>query len=149
MNTNNLIPDISLPFLYFCTHSFFKTIVFSSSLDGTVRAYDLIRYRNYRTLTPPQPVPLITLALDPSSEIAVAGSSETFDIYVWYRQYLISSPTFYAIYLRMSASKRMLPKNTNCSASSAFWRTHFLTDIPLFVLVLLRIYLHTLTLYSS
>lgn len=58
--------------------------MFSSSLDGTVRAYDLIRYRNYRTLTPPQPVPLIALALDPAGEVAVAGSTETFDIYVWY-----------------------------------------------------------------
>lgn len=28
-------------------------VVLSSSLDGTVRAYDLVKYRNFRVLTPP------------------------------------------------------------------------------------------------
>jgi len=29
--------------------------VVSASLDGTVRAYDLIKYRNFRTFTTPKP----------------------------------------------------------------------------------------------
>ena len=29
--------------------------VLSASLDGSVRAFDLVRYRNFRTLTPPEP----------------------------------------------------------------------------------------------
>lgn len=29
--------------------------VLSASLDGTVRAYDLVKYRNFRTLTTPKP----------------------------------------------------------------------------------------------
>jgi periodic tryptophan protein 2 len=30
-------------------------VVVSASLDGTVRAFDLIRYRNFRILTSPDP----------------------------------------------------------------------------------------------
>jgi len=30
-------------------------VVVSASLDGTVRAFDLIRYRNFRILTAPEP----------------------------------------------------------------------------------------------
>lgn len=57
--------------------------VISSSLDGTLRAYDLIRYRNYRTLKGPSTVPFTCFAIDPSSEVVAAGSTETFDIYMW------------------------------------------------------------------
>ncbi|KNC82463.1 hypothetical protein SARC_05255 [Sphaeroforma arctica JP610] len=57
--------------------------VYSCSLDGTVRAYDLIRYRNFRTMTSPQPVQFSCLAVDPASEMVCAGTQDTFDIYVW------------------------------------------------------------------
>lgn len=57
--------------------------VLSSSLDGTVRAFDLIRYRNYRTLQPPTPTQLSCLAVDSAGEIVAAASLETFEIYVW------------------------------------------------------------------
>eukprot|EP00123_Amoebidium_parasiticum_P001398 comp12472_c0_seq1/m.7413 comp12472_c0_seq1/g.7413 ORF comp12472_c0_seq1/g.7413 comp12472_c0_seq1/m.7413 type:complete len:857 (-) comp12472_c0_seq1:495-3065(-) len=57
--------------------------VFSSSLDGTVRAFDLIRYRNFRTFTSPSPVQFCSLALDPSGELVCAGSLDTFEIFVW------------------------------------------------------------------
>eukprot|EP00596_Hydrurales_sp_CCMP1899_P003442 CAMPEP_0119050586 /NCGR_PEP_ID=MMETSP1177-20130426/70734_1 /TAXON_ID=2985 /ORGANISM="Ochromonas sp, Strain CCMP1899" /LENGTH=830 /DNA_ID=CAMNT_0007029157 /DNA_START=526 /DNA_END=3015 /DNA_ORIENTATION=+ len=57
--------------------------VLSCSLDGTVRAHDLLRYRNFRTLTTPTPVQLISLAVDSSGEIVCAGSLDPFDIYVW------------------------------------------------------------------
>lgn len=37
----------------------------SCSLDGTVRAFDLIRYRNFRVLTTPSPVQFTCVAVDP------------------------------------------------------------------------------------
>ena len=58
-------------------------VLFSSSLDGTVRAFDLIRYRNFRTFTSPTPVQFCSLAVDPSGEIVCAGSMDSFEIYMW------------------------------------------------------------------
>eukprot|EP00798_Chlamydomonas_sp_ICE-L_P014256 gene14256-20229_t len=55
----------------------------SASLDGTVRAYDLLRYRNFRTMTSPTPVQFGSLAVDPAGEIVAAGTADTFQIYVW------------------------------------------------------------------
>lgn len=43
--------------------------VVSTSLDGTVRAWDLLRYRNFRTLTTPSPVQFASLAVDPAGEV--------------------------------------------------------------------------------
>jgi periodic tryptophan protein 2 len=57
--------------------------VVSASLDGTVRAFDLVRYRNFRTLTSPKSVQFSSLAVDPSGDIIVAGSKDTFEIFVW------------------------------------------------------------------
>jgi periodic tryptophan protein 2 len=54
--------------------------VLSASLDGTVRAHDLLRYRNFRTLTTPAPTQLLSLAVDPSGEVVCAGSSEPFEV---------------------------------------------------------------------
>jgi hypothetical protein len=45
--------------------------VLSASLDGTVRARDLTRYRNFRTLVTPQPAQLTCLAVDPAGEVHV------------------------------------------------------------------------------
>ncbi|ORY31612.1 WD40-repeat-containing domain protein [Naematelia encephala] len=58
-------------------------VLFSASLDGTVRAYDLIRYRNFRTFTSPTPVQFCSLAVDPSGEVVCAGSQDSFEIYMW------------------------------------------------------------------
>ncbi|WOO81019.1 Periodic tryptophan protein 2 [Vanrija pseudolonga] len=58
-------------------------VLFSASLDGTVRAFDLIRYRNFRTFTSPTPVQFCSLAVDPSGEVVCAGSLDTFEIYMW------------------------------------------------------------------
>lgn len=58
-------------------------VLFSASLDGTVRAYDLIRYRNFRTFTSPSPVQFSSLAVDPSGDVVCAGSVDTFEIYMW------------------------------------------------------------------
>jgi len=39
-------------------------VVLSSSLDGTVRAFDLARYRNFKTFTTPRPVQLSCVSVD-------------------------------------------------------------------------------------
>ncbi|KAJ7064813.1 quinon protein alcohol dehydrogenase-like superfamily [Mycena amicta] len=59
------------------------SILFSASLDGTVRAYDLVRYRNFRTFTSPSPVQFSALAVDPSGEVVAAGSTDSFEIFMW------------------------------------------------------------------
>ena len=46
----------------------------TSSKDGTVRAYDLRRYRTFRTLVTPTPQRLKDVTVDPGGElIAAAG----------------------------------------------------------------------------
>ncbi|RLN88130.1 hypothetical protein BBJ28_00008100 [Nothophytophthora sp. Chile5] len=57
--------------------------VISASLDGTVRAFDLNRYKNFRVLTTPEPVQFLSLALDPSGQVVCAGSLDPFNVYVW------------------------------------------------------------------
>eukprot|EP01035_Chromulina_nebulosa_P018512 gene18512-24229_t len=57
--------------------------ILSSSLDGTVRAHDLVRYKNFKTLTTPTPVQFTSLAVDLSGEIVCAGALDPFNIYVW------------------------------------------------------------------
>lgn len=59
------------------------SVVLSASLDGTVRAHDLHRYRTFKTLTTPTPVQFLSLAVDPSGEIVTAGSMDPFHIYAW------------------------------------------------------------------
>jgi len=58
-------------------------VLFSASLDGTVRAFDLVRYRNFRTFTSPTPVQFSSLAVDPSGDVVCAGSQDSFEIYMW------------------------------------------------------------------
>ena len=45
----------------------------SASLDGTVRAYDLMRYRNFQTLVSPEPCQFNAVAVEPSGEIVCAA----------------------------------------------------------------------------
>ena len=59
------------------------SVVLTSSLDGTVRAHDLHRYKNFRTLTAPTPVQFVSLAVDPAGEVVCAGTSDPFHVYVW------------------------------------------------------------------
>lgn len=61
-------------------------VVVSASNDGTVRAYDMLRYRNFRTFTTPTPVQFMSLAVDPSGEIVAAGTLDTFEVYLWSMQ---------------------------------------------------------------
>ncbi|XP_076300716.1 periodic tryptophan protein 2 homolog [Lasioglossum baleicum] len=60
-----------------------RKFIVSAALDGTVRAYDLARYRNFRTLTSPRPVQFTCVALDTSDEFIAAGGQDFFDIYLW------------------------------------------------------------------
>ncbi len=60
-----------------------SSVVMSSSLDGTVRAHDLHRYRNFKTYTTPSPCQFTTLAVDPAGEVLVAGTMDPFHIYTW------------------------------------------------------------------
>ncbi|EDV38088.1 uncharacterized protein Dana_GF13779 [Drosophila ananassae] len=60
-----------------------KKFLVSSSLDGTVRAFDLNRYRNFRTFTSPNPAQFSCVAVDYSGELVVAGGQDVFDIFLW------------------------------------------------------------------
>ena len=52
-------------------------------MDGTVKAFDLIKYRNFRTFKPPKAASFISVSIDISGDIIVAGSKEPYNIYVW------------------------------------------------------------------
>ncbi|SPN97215.1 probable periodic tryptophan protein PWP2 [Cephalotrichum gorgonifer] len=58
-------------------------VLFTASLDGSVRAWDLVRYRNFRTFTAPTRLSFSCMAVDPSGEVVVAGSLDSFDIHIW------------------------------------------------------------------
>nr|AAI28481.1 Pwp2 protein [Mus musculus] len=60
--------------------------IVTSSLDGTVRAFDLHRYRNFRTFTSPRPTQFSCVAVDSSGEIVSAGAQDSFEIFVWSMQ---------------------------------------------------------------
>ena len=60
-----------------------QKFVVSSSLDGTVRAYDLTRYRNFKTFTSQRPVQFGCVALDSSDEFLAAGGYDYFEIFLW------------------------------------------------------------------
>jgi periodic tryptophan protein 2 len=60
-----------------------STVVLSASLDGTVRAHDLHRYRNFKTYTSDVPCQFLSMAVDKSGEIVCAGSAEPFRVCVW------------------------------------------------------------------
>ncbi|KAK6739639.1 hypothetical protein RB195_008250 [Necator americanus] len=57
--------------------------ILSSSLDGTVRAHDLKRYRNFRTLVCPEPTQLGAIAVDHSGDIVAGAAKEVFSIFIW------------------------------------------------------------------
>ncbi|KAK2198430.1 bifunctional WD40 repeat/WD40-YVTN repeat-like-containing domain superfamily/Periodic tryptophan protein 2/WD40 repeat [Babesia duncani] len=59
--------------------------IISASLDGTVRAFDLLRYKNFRTLSATaNRVQFISVACDSSGTIVAAGSKgEVYNVYIW------------------------------------------------------------------
>lgn len=54
----------------------------SASLDGTVRAWDLCRYRNFRTFTAPSSKQFVSLAADQSGEVICAGTLDSFEVFL-------------------------------------------------------------------
>ncbi|KAI4379281.1 hypothetical protein MLD38_005599 [Melastoma candidum] len=66
--------------LHFMTNN---NCLLSASLDGTVRAWDLLRYRNFRTFTTPSSRQFVSLTADQSGEIICAGTLDSFEIFVW------------------------------------------------------------------
>lgn len=60
-----------------------KKFVVSASLDGTVRAFDIIRYRNFKTFLSPRPVQFACVALDHSGELVAAGGQDVYEIFLW------------------------------------------------------------------
>ena len=62
-------------------------VLVSASLDGTVRCFDMGRYRNFRTFTGPseeKSAQFTCLAIDPlSGDFIAAGSQNLFDIFLW------------------------------------------------------------------
>ncbi|CCW69154.1 unnamed protein product [Phytomonas sp. Hart1] len=59
---------------------------FTSSLDGTARGFDLVRYRCFRTFTPPLTEvqgQLSCIAVDPSGEVLAVGSSHQNKIFLF------------------------------------------------------------------
>jgi len=53
----------------------------SASKDGTVRAWDLFRYRNFRTFTTPSSRQFLSLTADQSGEVICAGTDDTFEVH--------------------------------------------------------------------
>ncbi len=58
-------------------------VLVSASQDGSVRAFDVIRFRSFRQLVPPQPVQFSCLAVDASGEVVAAGTLDTNEIFLW------------------------------------------------------------------
>jgi FOG: WD40 repeat len=54
----------------------------SSSKDGTVRAYDITKYKQFRVFTTQEQAEFNCVAADKSGEIVCAGSMN-YQIYVW------------------------------------------------------------------
>lgn len=58
----------------------------SCSLDGTARAFDIVRYRNFQTFVTPAPAQLTCVAVDASGELVAAGTLDALVVYVWSMQ---------------------------------------------------------------
>jgi len=58
-------------------------VVVSASFDGTVRAFDLIRHRNFRILVGDATGQYNCLAVDSTGEIVCAGTCDTRKIFLW------------------------------------------------------------------
>ena len=61
-----------------------EKIKLSASLDGTVKAQDLLRHRHFRALLTPTPCQILSLATNAQSPIVVAGIfSEPRHVFLW------------------------------------------------------------------
>ena len=66
----------------------------SASLDGTVRAWDLFRYRNFRTFTTPSSRQFVSLAADQSGEVICAGTLDSFEVLIFFLLHWDQSAVF-------------------------------------------------------
>lgn len=57
--------------------------IITSSVDGTVRAFDLIKYKNFRTLKPNKPTQFTCVAIDQSGDIICGGCKDPYNVFVW------------------------------------------------------------------
>ncbi|OSX68633.1 hypothetical protein BU14_2466s0001, partial [Porphyra umbilicalis] len=61
-----------------------RDVLLASAADGAVRAYDVRRYRCFRTLVGPRPArQLGAVAADASGDIVAAGCRSSFEVLVW------------------------------------------------------------------
>lgn len=60
-----------------------NTTVITASLDGTCKAFDCKRYREFRVLETAPKNQLLCLAVDSSSEIICAGGTDPYCVYAW------------------------------------------------------------------
>ena len=60
-----------------------NNVVCSASADGTVRCFDLIKFKNFRVLTTPEESQLTCVDSDFSGEIICAGGFDPYVVYVW------------------------------------------------------------------
>ena len=67
--------------LQYCPNK--SNVLISCSYDGTVRAFDLIKYKNFRIMTIPKLTKFTCCSVDFTGEIICAGSLETYIIYIW------------------------------------------------------------------
>lgn len=59
-------------------------VIVSASFDGTVRAFDIRRYRNFRVMVGPPPIRQFgCVAVDAAGELVAAGCVDSFEIVVW------------------------------------------------------------------
>jgi len=58
-------------------------VVLSCSLDGTVRAFDMTRYRNFKTLATPRPAQLSCISVDSGGDLVAAGGQDVFEVFLW------------------------------------------------------------------
>ena len=57
--------------------------VLSASLDGTIRAYDLVKYRCFRVMQANKLTQFNCLAIDSTGDLVCAGSMDPFNVYIW------------------------------------------------------------------
>ncbi|CDF41330.1 WD40-repeat containing protein [Chondrus crispus] len=61
-----------------------KDVIVTASLDGTVRAFDIRRYRNFRVMVGPPPRRQFgCVAVDAAGDLIAAGCIDTFEVIVW------------------------------------------------------------------
>jgi periodic tryptophan protein 2 len=60
-----------------------RATLISASKDGTVRAFDLVKYKSFRVFTSPKPTQFTCVTADHSGNLVCAGSVDPYNIYVW------------------------------------------------------------------